>query len=391
MRQRSDDGEGRGPRTIGVPAEVKPQERRVALTPAGAAELVADGANVLVEAGAGLGSGFADADYLAVGARTGTADEAWGAPMVLKVKEPVAAEYQHLREGLTLFTYLHLAADLPLTEALMRSGTTAIAYETVFEPTGELPLLTPMSEVAGRLAVQEGAHLLESVAGGRGTLLGGVSGVEPGNVVVLGGGIAGLNAAAVAVGLGARVRVFDISLRRLRELAVVFGDRVELRMATRLDIAEATSSADLVVGAVLVRGARAPHLVDADMVRRMPEGSVFCDVAIDQGGCSETSRPTTHDDPTYVVDGVVHYCVTNMPGAVPRSSTRALVNATLPYVRRLAGVGAEAAAATDPAIAAGFNVYRGRVTCDGVDQPTLTIPLADDHQEHHAEIEVGNS
>ncbi len=357
---------GGGVPLVGVPAEVKPQERRVAMTPAGAAELVADGVEVVVQRGAGTGSGFADEDYVAAGARIGTADEAWDAPMVVKVKEPVAAEYGRLRPGLTLFTYLHLAADLPLTRALVDSGATAIAYETVVEGGGELPLLTPMSEVAGRLAVQEGARLLESVAGGRGTLLGPVSGVEPGTVVVLGGGSAGLNAAHVAVGLGARVRIFDISLRRLRELAVVFGDRVELRMSTRLDIAEAVAGADLVVGAVLVRGARAPHLIDAEMVRTMPEGSVLCDVAIDQGGCAETSRPTTHDDPTYVVDGVIHYCVTNMPGAVPRSSTRALTNATLPYVRRLARLGAEEAVAADPALEAGLNTARGRLTCAAV-------------------------
>ncbi|MGD9734710.1 MAG: alanine dehydrogenase [Solirubrobacterales bacterium] len=351
---------------MGVPRETKAQEHRVALIPAGVAELTRDGVEVVVETGAGESSGFRDGDYDAAGARIGDTDEAWAADVVVKVKEPTAAEYPRLRGSGILFTYLHLAADLPLTEALVGSGTTAIAYETVEAPDGELPLLTPMSEIAGRLAVQEGARLLESVAGGRGTLLGGVSGVEPGRVVVLGGGIAGMNAAAVAVGLGARVEIFDVSLSRLRELRVIFGDRVELRMSTRLDFGVAAESADLVIGAVLVRGARAPRLIEAETVRRMPEGSVLCDVAIDQGGCAETSRPTTHDAPTYVVDGVIHYCVTNMPGAVPRSSTRALTNATLPYVRKLAGLGLRDAVAHDPALAAGVNVIGGRVTCPGV-------------------------
>lgn len=358
-------GAGR-PRSVGVPREVKPQETRVAMTPAGVAELAGDGIEVLVESGAGAGSGFTDAAYAAVGARVVDADDAWGADMVVKVKEPVEREYHHLRPGLTLFTYLHLAADRPLTDALIASGTTSVAYETVTLPSGELPLLTPMSEVAGRLAVQEGARLLERVAGGRGTLLGGVSGVAAGRVVVLGGGIAGFNAAAVAVGLGASVEIFDISLGRLRELRGIFGDRVDLRMSTRVDVDDALMRADLVIGAVLVRGARAPRIITAESVAAMPEGSVLCDVAIDQGGCAETSHATTHETPTYVVDGVIHYCVANMPGAVPRTSTRALTNATLPYVRRIARDGVVSASASDSGLAAGLSTHDGRLACAAV-------------------------
>ncbi|GGF41237.1 alanine dehydrogenase [Microbacterium sorbitolivorans] len=323
---------------IAVPTEVKNNEERVALTPSGADALVRDGHEVLVQAGAGSGSRIADADYAAAGARiVGSASEAWnGADLVLKVKEPVASEYSFLRDDLTLFAYLHLAADRPLTDALVAAGTTAIAYETVQRADGSLPLLTPMSQIAGRLSVSVGAYHLMHSQGGRGTLLGGVPGVPRASVVVIGGGVAGENAAANALGLGAQVTVFDVDTHRLGELEARYGNGLSTRVSTPLAIADAVASADLVIGSVLIPGSAAPKLVTDEMVRGMRAGSVLVDIAIDQGGCFEGSRPTTHDDPTFRVHDSLFYCVANMPGAVPETATRALTNATLPYVRRLA-------------------------------------------------------
>lgn len=347
---------------IGIPKETKTHEYRVAAPPAGVQALVSAGHEVLVEQGAGVGSGFADEAFLAVGAIVvDTADEAWAAPMVLKVKEPTPAEYGFLRDGLVLFTFLHLAADRPLTDALLASGTTAVAYETVQLDGGGLPLLTPMSEVAGRMATQVGAHCLSRFLGGRGLLLGGVPGVEAGEVVVLGGGVVGTNAARMAVGLGARVSVLDVSHARLIYLDDVFGGRLQTISSHPGTIAEAIARADLLIGAVLVPGARAPHLVTRDMLATMKPGSVIVDVAVDQGGCIETIRATTHDRPTYEVDGVVHYGVANMPGAVPHTSTKALSNQTLPYALRLAA-DPVAALRADRALTRGLNTFRGRVT-----------------------------
>ncbi len=352
---------------IGVAREVKPREYRVALTPAGALELVSRGHDVVIETSAGEGSGFADEAYQAVGARTAPADEVWGtAELLLKVKEPIAAEYPRLREGLTLFTYLHIAADQPLTAALVESGITAIAYETVETADRRLPLLAPMSEVAGRLAPQMGAWSLEKAHGGRGILLGGVPGVPPAKVVVLGGGVVGLNAAMIALGMQADVWVLDKSVDRMRDLEIALNGRVTLAMSNRLQIEEMLGDADMVIGAVLVPGAVAPKLVTRDMLSLMKPGSVLVDVAIDQGGCFETSHATTHDDPVFEVDGIVHYCVANMPGAVPITSTKALTNVTLPYVEALANRGVTAAVAADPALARGVNVTRGRVTYEAV-------------------------
>jgi alanine dehydrogenase len=348
---------------VGVAREIKPQEYRVALTPAGALELVQRGHEVLVEEGAGEGSGFADASYRAVGARTAPVDEVWeSTELLLKVKEPIAVEYARLREGLTLFTYLHIAADEPLTRALVESGITAIAYETVETSDRRLPLLAPMSEVAGRLAPQMGAWSLEKAHGGRGILLGGVPGVPPAKVVVLGGGVVGLNAAIIALGMQADVWVLDKSVDRMRELEIALDGRVTLAMSNRLQIEESIADADMVIGAVLVPGALAPKLVTREMLGGMKPGAALVDVAIDQGGCFQTSRPTTHDDPVFEVDGIVHYCVANMPGAVPVTSTKALTNVTLPYVEALAGLGVEAAVAADPALAKGVNVAGGSVT-----------------------------
>jgi alanine dehydrogenase len=348
---------------VGVAREIKPQEYRVALTPAGALELVQRGHEVLVEEGAGEGSGFADASYRAVGARTAPVDEVWeSTELLLKVKEPIAVEYGRLREGLTLFTYLHIAADEPLTRALVESGITAIAYETVETSDRRLPLLAPMSEVAGRLAPQMGAWSLEKAHGGRGILLGGVPGVPPAKVVVLGGGVVGLNAAIIALGMQADVWVLDKSVDRMRELEIALDGRVTLAMSNRLQIEESIADADMVIGAVLVPGALAPKLVTREMLGRMKPGAALVDVAIDQGGCFQTSRPTTHDDPVFEVDGIVHYCVANMPGAVPVTSTKALTNVTLPYVEALAGLGVEAAVVADPALAKGVNVAGGSVT-----------------------------
>ncbi|MEW6581987.1 MAG: alanine dehydrogenase [Actinomycetota bacterium] len=356
---------------VGVPREVKPDEYRVALTPAGADELARAGHEVHVEHLAGAGAGYADASYAAVGARICDAADAWGCDLVLKVKEPQPAEFGFLRRDQVLFTYLHLAAARDVADALLRAGTTGIAYETVQDASGRLPLLAPMSEVAGRLAVQAGARYLERPLGGSGVLLGGVAGVAPGSVVVLGGGNVGINAAMVAIGMQAHVAVLDTNLSRLRDLELVLAGRVTLLHSTRLAVAEAVERADLVIGAVLVPGGRAPVLVDRATLRRMRPGSVVVDVAVDQGGCFETSRPTTHSDPVFVEEGIVHYCVSNMPGAVPVTSTQALCNATLPYVLLLAGEGAERAARDHPDLALGVNTRRGDVV-----NPAVAAALA---------------
>jgi len=354
---------------VGVVRELKSDEHRVALTPAGARELRERGHDVLVERGAGVDSSFPDAAYAAVGARLCDADDVWSsAELLLKVKEPLPEEYSRLREGLALFTYLHLAADQVLTRALLASGATCVAYETVQTDDGRLPLLAPMSEVAGRLATQMGAWALEKGQGGRGILLGGVPGVPPGRVLVLGGGIVGLNAALVAVGMQADVWVLDRSVERMRELEIMLAGRITLAMSNRLQIEEAIGDADLVIGAVLIPGARAPKLVTHSMLAGMKPGSVLVDVAIDQGGCFETSRPTTHSDPIYDVDGIVHYCVANMPGAVPITSTKALTNVTLPYVELIADVGIDQAVASSPALARGVNVRSGALTYEAVAQ-----------------------
>ncbi|WP_420362637.1 alanine dehydrogenase [Curtobacterium aetherium] len=353
---------------IGVPTEIKNNEFRVAATPAGVAELSLHGHEVLVQAGAGAGSAFTDDEYRAAGATVVDAAAAvWErAETVLKVKEPVAAEYPLLREGQTLFTYLHLAADRPLTTALVESGATAIAYETVQLPDRSLPLLSPMSEIAGRLSAQVGANHLMRANGGRGLLLGGVPGTPKGRVVVIGGGVAGEHAATIALGMGAEVTVFDISLPRLRALDARFDGRVTTLRSNPLAIAEAVADADLVIGSVLIPGASAPKLVTDAMVAEMRAGSVLVDIAIDQGGCFEGSRPTTHDDPTFAVHDAVYYCVANMPGAVPRTSTIALTNATLPYAVAIADQGWERALEADPALARGLNVHAGRVTNEAV-------------------------
>ncbi len=352
---------------IGVAKEIKAQEYRVALTPAGARELVQRGHEVVVETGAGLGSAFQDADYEATGARIASVDDVWEqADLLLKVKEPIASEYVRLREDIVLFTYLHIAADEPLTRALAESGIAAVAYETVETDDRRLPLLAPMSEVAGRLAAQAGAHYLEKPKGGRGLLLGGVAGVAPGKVVVIGGGIVGYNAAVIALGLGAQVTILDRSVDRMRHLEEILHGRVNLVMSSTLEIERLVVDADVVIGAVLIPGALAPKLLTREMVAGMKEGAVFCDVAIDQGGCAETSHATTHDDPVYVVEGVTHYCVANMPGAVPITSTKALTNVTLPYVEAIADHGLAAAVARDQALARGVNVLDGRITYEAV-------------------------
>ena len=353
---------------IGVPKEIKVHEYRVGLVPAAVRELVAAGHEVLVERAAGSGVGFDDADYEAVGARIAADARAVfaAADLVVKVKEPQLVECAMLRPGQVLFTYLHLAADRPQAEALMRSGAHAIAYETVTARDGSLPLLTPMSEVAGRMSVQVGATLLHKSAGGRGMLLGGVPGVAPAKVVILGGGVSGTAAAEIACGMRADVTVIDKSLPRLRELDGLFGGRLKTVFSTAASIETAVASADLLIGAVLVPGAAAPRLVTRAMIKAMRPGAVVVDIAIDQGGCIETSRPTTHADPTYVEEGVVHYCVTNMPGAVAQTSTLALNNATLPYVRALANDGFEVACGKDPGLAAGLNVSQGRIVHSAV-------------------------
>jgi len=349
---------------VGVPKEVKDNEYRVGLLPAGVRELIHHGHKVLVEADAGLAIGFDNSSYEAIGAEIVAMPEEIfrRADLVVKVKEPQAVERHQLHESQTLFTYLHLAPDLLQTQELLDSGATCIAYETVTDARGRLPLLAPMSEVAGRMSIQAGAMCLEKSHGGSGILLGGVPGTHQGRVVILGGGVVGQNAAQMAVGLGASVTVIDKSLDVLRQLDARFGNQVQTLYATQDAIIEETLTADLVIGAVLVPGASAPRLVTREMVSQMKKGSVLVDVAIDQGGCFETSKPTTHADPTYVVDGVVHYCVANMPGAVARSSAAALNNATLPFVLQLADKGAEAAMKADPHLQRGLNIYQGKVT-----------------------------
>ncbi len=346
---------------VGVPKEIKVHEYRVGMTPASVAELIRDGHQVVVERGAGAGIGFYDADYAAVGASIGSVDDAFAAALVVKVKEPQLDECRRLREGQVLFTYLHLAADKKQAEALMASGVTAIAYETVSDRQGGLPLLTPMSEVAGRMSIQVGAAALQKASGGRGVLLGGVPGVAPGKVVILGGGVAGTNAASMAVGLQADVTILDKSVARLRWLSDHFRSRVKTVVSTRESVLQEVLEADLVIGSVLIPGAAAPKLVTREMVGQMVDGAAMVDISIDQGGCFETSRPTTHDDPTYVEQGVVHYCVTNMPGAVARTSTLGLNNVTLPYVLQLANKGWERALRDDEHFAKGLNVHAGKI------------------------------
>jgi alanine dehydrogenase len=353
---------------IGVPKEVKDHESRVGITPAGAKALTEAGHQVLIEHNAGQLSSFPDDDYQTVGAEiVGHATDLWRASeMIVKVKEPVEKEYHNFRDGLVLFTYLHLAPLQELTDVLLNRGVTGIAYETVKDRTGALPLLTPMSEVAGRLSVQIGAAYLEKEHGGRGVLLGGVPGVPPGNVCIIGGGIVGTNAAKMALGLGAKVTLVDLNLNRLRDLDDIFNGRVFTLASNSYNLERAAREADLLIGGVLIPGAAAPKLITKQMVSRMKKGAVIVDVAIDQGGCIETARPTTHSNPSYEVDGVVHYCVTNMPAAVPNTSTLALTNATFPYVLKLANLGAEAALKSDPGFAEGLNTYKGKLTYKAV-------------------------
>ena len=353
---------------IGVPKEVKDHESRVGITPAGVKALTEAGHKVLVEHNAGALSSFPDDEYQAVGAEiVGEAYNVWkNADMVVKVKEPVPQEFYHFRENLVLFTYLHLAPLTELTGALLEKKVTGIAYETVKDRSGTLPLLTPMSEVAGRLSVQVGAAYLEKEHGGRGVLLGGVPGVPPGNVCVIGGGIVGTNAAKIAVGMGAKVTLLDLSLNRLRELDDIFNGKLFTLASNSYNVERAVCEADLVIGGVLIPGAAAPKIVTKAMVSKMKKGAVIVDVAIDQGGCIETAKPTTHSNPSYDVDGVVHYCVTNMPAAVPNTSTLALTNATFPYVMKLAKLGAAAAIKDDPGFAEGVNTYNGKLTYKAV-------------------------
>ncbi|MGB1656469.1 MAG: alanine dehydrogenase [Longimicrobiales bacterium] len=353
---------------IGVPKEIKPDEYRVALTPAGAEMLVGAGHELFIEKGAGLGSGFTDDFYEDAGATIlDTPEEVWAkAEMIMKVKEPIAPEWPRMRSGQVIFTYFHFAASEELTKAVVDSGAIAIAYETVELETGELPLLTPMSEVAGRMAVQEGAKYLEKPQGGLGVLLGGVPGVNPGKVVILGGGVVGTNAAKMAAGLGSNVFIMDINLERLRYLDDVMPANVTTLFSTRYAIRKQIQHADLIIGAVLIPGAKAPSLITREDLSLMREGTVICDVAIDQGGCVETMKPTTHNDPVYTVDGVIHYAVANMPGGVPRTSTLALTNATLPYAAALAKKGWQKACLDDDALKLGVNVVDGHVTYQGV-------------------------
>ncbi len=365
---------------VGVPREIKDRENRVSTTPAGVAEYVARGHEVLVEREAGTGSGFSDAEYVAAGATVIDTHETVfeRAEMIVKVKEPIAEEYDLLRPDQLLFTYLHLAAEEALTHALMRNRVKAVAYETVQLPNGVLPLLTPMSEVAGRMAVQVGAHYLERTQGGRGMLLGGVPGVPGANVVIVGGGVVGTNAAQMALGMGANVTILDRNVERLRYLDQVLHGRIHTLASNRQNVAAAVREADVVIGGVLIAGAKAPKLVTREMIGTMRPGAVVIDVAIDQGGCIETAKPTSHSDPIYTVDGVIHYCVTNMPGAVPRTSTFALSNVTLPYALELADLGLDEAIARDPVLAKGVNVLDGRVTYAAVAEAfgLEAVPLA---------------
>ena len=355
---------------VGTPKEVKNHEYRVGLTPESAGELVTHGHRVLVEAGAGLGIGSTDQDYVARGAQivASAAEVFEQADMIVKVKEPQPAERQRLRENQILFTYLHLAADEPQTKELLNSGVIGIAYETVTDRKGGLPLLKPMSQVAGRMSIQAGATALERAHGGRGVLLGGVPGVSPGKVAIIGGGVVGFNAAQMAAGLGADVTILDRDPEALERLGTYFEARAKTRFSNSANLAECVAEADLVVGAVLIPGAAAPKLVSREMLRTMRPGAVLADIAIDQGGCFETSRATTHDDPTYVVDGIVHYCVANMPGAVSRTSTYALNNVTLPHTLRIAELGWQKALAVDAHLREGLNVCQGAVTCEPVAQ-----------------------
>ncbi|MEC4803252.1 MAG: alanine dehydrogenase [Jaaginema sp. PMC 1080.18] len=353
---------------IGVPKEIKDQEFRVGLTPASVQALTQRGHQVFVETQAGVGSGFTDEAYLAAGGKiVSTAAEAWDREMVVKVKEPLPTEYAYLQKDQILFTYLHLAADRTLTEALLKSGVNAIAYETVAFPDGRLPLLAPMSIIAGRLAVQFGARYLEKQQGGRGVLLGGIPGVRPGRIVVLGGGVVGTEAARMAVGLGARVQIIDLNVERLAYLETLFGSRVELLYSSPAQIAEVVPAADLLIGAVLVAGKRAPTLVSRALVAQMPPGSAIVDVAVDQGGCIETLRPTSHSNPTYIEEGVVHIGIPNMPGAVPWTATQALNNSTLPYTLKLAQQGLDALK-TDSVLAGGLNIQSGRLVHPAVSE-----------------------
>jgi alanine dehydrogenase len=363
---------------VGIPTEIKNNEYRVAITPAGVAELVHRGHEVIIQAGAGEGSAITDADFKRAGAQMiDGADEVWAeAELLLKVKEPIEAEYSRLRKGQTLFTYLHLAASKPCTDALLTSGTTSIAYETVQSADGALPLLAPMSEVAGRLSAQVGAYHMMRSHGGRGVLMGGVPGVAPADVVVIGGGTAGYNAARVAAGMGAHVTVFDVNINTLRRVDGEFGGRIETRYSSMLDLEDAVKKADLVIGAVLVPGAKAPKLVTNSTVAHMKSGAVLVDIAIDQGGCFEDSRPTTHDEPTFAVHDTLFYCVANMPGAVPRSSTYALTNATMPYVLKLADKGWQAACNADQALAKGLSTHDGALLSEQV-AADLDLPYTD--------------
>lgn len=361
---------------VGVPKEIKNHEYRVGLTPGSVAELIANGHEVVVETNAGMGIDFSDADYEKVGATIlPTAAEVFAtADMIVKVKEPQPQEIAMLRKGQILFTYLHLAPDPEQAKGLIESGATCIAYETVTSRSGALPLLKPMSEVAGRMSIQVGAHYLEKEQGGRGVLLGGVPGVAPAKIAILGGGVSGINAAQMATGQRADVTIYDINNDRLAELDMHFGSQIKTAFASKAAIAQAVKEAEVVIGAVLVPGAAAPKLVSRDMLKTMKRGSVLVDIAIDQGGCFETSRPTTHDDPVYEVDGVIHYCVANMPGAVARTSTFALNNATLPFAVKLANLGAAAAMADDPHLAAGLNVSDGKIRHQAVAE-ALDLPF----------------
>ena len=363
---------------VGVPKEIKTAENRIALVPAGAEALSGDGHTVLVERGAGLGSGFSDDAYRDAGAEiAASADAVWSkADLILKVKEPIEPEWPKIRKGQVLFTYFHFAASEPLTKAIIKSGCIAIAYETVQLPPGELPLLTPMSEVAGRMAVQEGAKYLEKVFGGSGILLGGVPGVLPAEVLIIGGGVVGTNAAKMAAGLGAHVTLLDVSLDRLRYLSDVLPPNVDLLYSNRHNILQQISKADLVIGAVLLPGAKAPNLVKRADLKLMKQGSVIVDVAVDQGGCIETIKPTTHDQPTYVVDGIIHYAVANMPGGVPRTSTLALTNATFPYAKKLSRLGWKQACKQDPSLFLGLNIVEGKIVYPGVAE-AFGLSLAD--------------
>jgi alanine dehydrogenase len=363
---------------IGVPKEIKTREYRVGITPAGVRSLSARGHRVLVETGAGDGSGISDADYTSQGATmVASAADAWSAELVVKVKEPLPQEFPYFRPDLVLYTYLHLAAEGELTQELVRRQVAAVAYETIELEDGSLPLLRPMSEVAGRMAIQVGASCLEKEHGGKGVLLGGVPGTRRGRVVILGGGVVGRNAATIAIGMGAQVTVLDVRAETMAYLEDIFGGAVETLYSNPTNIEQVVARADLVVGAVLHAGARAPTLVTEQLIARMERGSVVVDVAVDQGGCIETCRPTTHDQPTYDVHGVVHYCVANMPGAVAQTSTWALTNTTIAYAQRIADLGLVAAAKVDPALLKGINTYAGHVTCE---------PVAQAHQLGYAPV-----